>query len=101
MSTLHTVNKSPFQDNSLRSCLQVCGPEDSVLLIEDGVYGAIPASPVANELNALLDSGVRIYVLSNDAQARGMNQFLHGVETADYHYFVELSSAHRCMQSWY
>ena len=41
MSTLHTVNKSPFGNGTLLSCLNHCKPGDAVLLIEDGVYGAL------------------------------------------------------------
>ena len=40
MSTLHTVNKSPFERNSLRTCLGHLTVGDAVLMIEDGVIGA-------------------------------------------------------------
>ena len=36
MSTLHTVNKSPFERNALKSCLDHLSRGDTVLLIEDG-----------------------------------------------------------------
>ena len=39
MSTLHTVNKSPFANQSLISCLGHCKNSDAVLMFEDGVYG--------------------------------------------------------------
>lgn len=47
---LHTVNKSPFERNALESCLQHAKKGSSVLLIEDGVYGAIkgPSPPSAS-----------------------------------------------------
>ena len=38
---LHTVNTSPTQSNSLISCLRVAATNSSILLFEDGVYGAI------------------------------------------------------------
>ncbi|MDO3385732.1 sulfurtransferase complex subunit TusB [Gilvimarinus sp. SDUM040013] len=101
MSTLHTVNKSPFQDNSLASCLQLCSVGDSVLLIEDGAYGASQSSPCAKELISLLNEGTRIYVLENDVRARGLQLLLDGIELTDYQGFVQLSSTHRCIQSWY
>lgn len=40
MSTLHTVNKSPFEKNALKSCLGHLCSGDAVLMIEDGVFGA-------------------------------------------------------------
>ena len=41
MSTLHTVNKSPFERTSLDTCLSVVGTDSTVLMIEDGVSGAL------------------------------------------------------------
>ncbi len=41
MSTLHTVNKSPFATQALLSCLNHAKAGDAVLLIEDGVYGGL------------------------------------------------------------
>jgi len=38
---LHTVNKSPFEKNTLISCLKHCKPGSSVLLIEDGIFAAL------------------------------------------------------------
>ena len=47
---LHTVNKSPFEKNSLQTCLRLSKPGSSILLIEDGVYGALKGSEVATRL---------------------------------------------------
>ena len=41
MATLHTVSRSPFRDVALESCLRVALPGSAVLLLEDGVYGAL------------------------------------------------------------
>ncbi len=41
MSILHTVNKSPYEKNSLDSCLNLAKEGSAVLLIEDGVYAAL------------------------------------------------------------
>ena len=38
---LHTVNKSPLEKNSLETCLRLADSNSSILLIEDGVYGAL------------------------------------------------------------
>ncbi|MBU2887034.1 sulfurtransferase complex subunit TusB [Gilvimarinus agarilyticus] len=101
MSTLHTVNKSPFENNSLTSCLQLCSGEDSILLIEDGTYGGCESSPCREPLTRLMEDGINVYVLENDASARGLHTFLQGVELVDYPGFVKLSCTHQCIQSWY
>ena len=44
MSILHTVNKSPFERNSLEACLKYASAGAAVLLIEDGVYAALAGS---------------------------------------------------------
>ena len=38
---LHIVNKSPFERNALESCLRLSNSGHSILLYEDGVYGAL------------------------------------------------------------
>jgi len=41
MAILHTINKSPFDKNSLEACVRLASKGGSVLFIEDGVYGAM------------------------------------------------------------
>ncbi|MDQ2075663.1 sulfurtransferase complex subunit TusB [Marinimicrobium sp. ABcell2] len=102
MSTLHTVNKSPFSHSTLASCLSICQPGDALLLIEDGVYGALASSPQAEQLRAVHAKGVRVYALEPDIEARGLvGRRLDEVELSDYAGFVRLSSELRCVQSWY
>ena len=36
-TTLHTVNKSPFDNGTLQTCLKFVRQESAVLLIEDGL----------------------------------------------------------------
>ena len=52
MSTLHTVNKSPFANQSLLSCIAHAKAGDAVLMIEDGVYGAAAGTGLAEALKA-------------------------------------------------
>ncbi|UTF60540.1 sulfurtransferase complex subunit TusB [Gilvimarinus sp. DA14] len=101
MSTLHTVNKSPFNDNCLSSCLLLCASSDSLLLIEDGVYGGTNHSPCASELRAKIASGVSVYALENDARARGKLDVIDGITLINDQDFVRLSCEHQCIQSWY
>jgi len=101
MSTLHTVNKSPFDRPSLSSCLGHCMPGDAVLLIEDGVVGARKGSASAAAIEASLKD-CSIYVLEADTAARGMSadDLVAGVETVDYGGFVDLAVKHDRTQSW-
>lgn len=102
MSTLHTVNRSPFSHSALQSCLAICAPGDAVLLIEDGVYAALPQAPSADQLQETLASGVGVLALTKDTSARGLTDRLAaGVELTDYNGFVELACTHQRIQSWY
>ncbi len=101
MSTLHTVNKSPFANGALLSCLKHCRPGDAVLLIEDGVYGALTGSAVAK---AVADSlgDVTLYLLEGDASARGIDadKVLSGARPVGYDGFVDLVADHARTQAW-
>jgi tRNA 2-thiouridine synthesizing protein B len=102
MSTLHTINKSPFSHATLASCLQVCGKEDGILLLEDGVFGALTNSPCAEELIAIIETGVKVYALKGDVNARGLQEKIPtSIQLTDYNGFVQLSIEHKCVQSWY
>lgn len=102
MSTLHTINKSPFSHTTLASCLQVCGKDDGILLLEDGVFGALANSPCAEELTAIIAMGVKVYALKGDVDARGLQEKIpSSIQITDYNGFVQLSIEHKCVQSWY
>lgn len=102
MSTLHTINKSPYSHNSLISCLKICAKNDGILLLEDGVFGALPSTPCAEELQTLIKQGVTIFALINDIKARGLERKLvQGIKLINYNEFVQLTLDHRCVQSWY
>lgn len=102
MSTLHTINKSPFAHTTLASCLQVCGKQDGILLLEDGVFGALTSAPCAEELSTLIGTGLKVYVLADDVNARGLLEKIRSdIQLTDYNGFVQLSIEHNCVQSWY
>lgn len=102
MSTLHTINKSPFAHNTLFSCIKVCAERDGILLLEDGVFGTIASAPGADELQLLIQRGVKVFALINDIKARGLEEKLApNIELIDYNTFVQLTLNHRCVQSWY
>ncbi len=102
MGILHTVNKSPFAHTTLLSCLEICDNTDGILLIEDGVIGALTSSPCTAKLTSLIDQGLNVYALASDLKARGLLTSLHPtIQLTDYDGFVELSIKYRCVQSWY
>ncbi len=72
MSVLHTVNKSPFERNSLDSCLKFAQAGAAVLLIEDGVYAALTGTSAEARVKEALGA-VKIYVLGPDLKARGFS----------------------------
>jgi len=97
---LHIVNKSPFERNSLESCLRLASKGSAVLLTEDGVYGATKGSSVEGKVQAAM-ANVKVYALGPDLQARGMaNRVLDGVTVVDYGGFVDLVAEYSNCQSW-
>ena len=97
---LHVVNKSPFTTTSLESCLRVAKPGATILLIEDGVYGALDGSRVSDAVRAALADRT-VCVLGADAAARGVaDKVLDGIGVVDYDGFVDLVAANDGVQSW-
>lgn len=101
MSTLHTVNKSPFSAGSLLSCLNHCSDGDAVLMIEDGVYGALSGTRISDEVQASAKK-ISLYVLGPDAEARGLDdaRYLSGISGVGYDGFVDLVAQHSRTQAW-
>ena len=100
MAMLHTVNKSPFERNSLDSCLGHAKPGSSVLLFEDGIYAVVKGGAAAGKIQQA--SGVSVYALGPDLKARGIgeDQIIDGVTVVDYGGFVDLVAKHENVQSW-
>ncbi len=98
---LHTVNKSPYEKNSLSTCLRLSRAGSHILLIEDGVYAAIAGASVSESLvHALQDRLVS--VLEPDLQARGIreDELIQGIGMVGYDGFVRLVAASSQVQSW-
>ena len=97
---LHIVNKSPYERNSLESCLRLANKGSAVLLIEDGVYGAVKGGSAAEKVQGAM-ANLKVYALDADLQARGMtDRVLEGVTVVDYGGFVDLVADHSNLQSW-
>ncbi|MEK6748016.1 MAG: sulfurtransferase complex subunit TusB [Pseudomonadota bacterium] len=100
MSVLHTVNKSPFERNGLESCLRYVKKGSSVLLIEDGVFGALAGSTTSTAVKGAM-ANVAVYALEADVLARGIKgKLLDGVKLVDYAGFVDLVTQHDTTSAW-
>lgn len=72
------------------------------MLMEDGVFGAMRSAPCAGQLEDLIERGVKVYVLTSDIKARGLQEkLISQIVLTDYTGFVQLSIDHKCVQSWY
>jgi tRNA 2-thiouridine synthesizing protein B len=101
MSTLHTVNKSPFEKNSLDACLNYASSGANLLLIEDGIYAALKGTRFEPRVKTALDS-VKVYVLGPDLNARGFSEdrVIEGISVVDYAGFVDLAAENAKVQAW-
>ena len=99
-TTLHTVNKSPFDNGTLQTCLKFARQGSTVLLIEDGVYAAARDTSVSKQVQEAMKS-TPICALKADVEARGMqDRVMDGVRLVDYGGFVDLVVEHNAVQSW-
>ena len=98
---LHTVNKSPFEKNSLETCLRLSDKDSTVLLIEDGVYGALKVTKYEAIVKESLNT-IKMYVLGPDLMARGLdkNSLINNIEIIDYQDFVKLAVENERIQNW-
>ena len=98
---LHTVNKSPFEKNSLQSCFNFARPGHAILLFEDGVYAALKGTRFETQLTEALKQ-YKIYVLVADLEARGMRleNVIAGIQGVDYGGFVDLVAENTSVQAW-
>jgi tRNA 2-thiouridine synthesizing protein B len=98
---LHTVNKSPFEKNSLETCLRLASSGSTILLFEDGVYGALKDSGFADSIKNAQKS-LKVYVLGPDLKARGLdkNSLINNIEIIDYQEFVKLVVENEKVQNW-
>ena len=97
---LHTVNKSPFDNGTLQTCLKFARQGSAVLLIEDGVYAAARDTAVSMQMQEVLKN-VPIYALKPDVEARGLQtRVMDGIRLVDYEGFVDLVAEHSAVQSW-
>jgi len=92
MPTLFVLSHAPHTDPAEGRKVAWARPGDTVLLIEDAVYGGgAHPTPLAAHLAEAGTRGVHCCLLAPDAQARGIQPVLPEV---DYAGFVDLLCGH-------
>jgi len=101
MTMLHIINKSPFDGDSLKACIRLAVAGSTVLLTEDGVYGAIKGSACSNDVSNSMKE-TNFYALGPDLKARGVTEdkMIDGIKVVDYAGFVNLVVENDNLQSW-
>lgn len=95
---LHTVSSSPYASASLANCLRYSEPHSEILLLEDAVVAGISGGQWHEKL---ISSGRRIYVLKEDAVARGiLENITSPLELIDISGFVDLTARHVTQMTW-
>lgn len=90
--TLHILNKSPDHPRFQR-CLAALGPDDALILIENGVLAMTTGGQLATV------SG-RIYALTPDLEARGLAVEDSTTAPVDYEGMVRLTTEAGQVISW-
>ena len=85
----------------MENCLRFAQKGHSILLFEDGIYGALTGTRFETLLKGALKS-YNIYVLVPDLQARGMRteNIIDGIKSTDYAGFVDLVAENKTVQAW-
>jgi len=101
MADLHTVNKSPFEKNSLEDAIKFSQAGSAILLIEDGVYGAMKGTSAESMVKGAMGDK-KVYALKSDLMARAIkdDRIIEGIEVVDYAGFVDLVEANDKVQAW-
>ncbi len=96
MSSLHTINRSPYR-GLLEICASLLHQGDAVLFIEDGVYHCMEQGPWPD-----LAADVKVYSLKEDMCARGIqDRNSTSAELINYKQFVELCCEYDKTVSWF
>lgn len=101
MTTLHTVNKSPFERSNLEACLTHAQPGDAILLIEDGVIAALAGGSLEGKMSDAAKT-FKVHVLGPDLAARGLDpaRIVAGITVVDYAGFVDLAAGTKATNAW-
>ena len=98
---LHTINKSPFEKDSLSTSLCYANKGASVLIIENAVYACTKDTRFERAIHD--NHGyIMFYVLGPDLEARGLDNsnLTTNIEIVDYKGFVKLVADNEKTQNW-
>lgn len=98
MTILHTLNKPASYVELSRQLSEALTQQDSVLLIEDGVYHLLSLGQSDNDWPHIAK---QVYALKDDALSRGVAIDNPAIKFVSYQEFVELSAQHNKVVSWY
>jgi tRNA 2-thiouridine synthesizing protein B len=88
---LHLIYQSPFNASSLNNCLTAFETQDSLLLIENGIFCALSGT-LASERLIELTNQQKVFVLAPHAIERGvLSQLIQGTQLIDFNRFVDLT----------
>ncbi len=94
---LHLLNRSPFSSRVHEDVLNAMGPEDQLLLIEDGVNGALGSAG-----HYLVGLEGRLFALREDLESRGLlGRCAESVIVVDVDGFVALTEVADKTISWF
>ena len=98
---LHVLRHAPQDSSRFASALRSMGPEQGLLMIEDGVYSLLLGTSSNNALQ-LLPASVCLYIMEADASARGLaiDDLPKRVKLIDYPTFVQLCTQYHKVLSW-
>lgn len=88
--TLHILNKSP-DHGRYRLCLSAIGPEDGLLLTENGVLAVTQLLDIDSE---------RRFALAPDLEARGLSPQNSSDQTVSFDQMVDLAASAESVISW-
>jgi len=94
---LHILNRSPATSEVYRQAMAAMGPDDRLLMIEDGVQGALES--LVGRFGGLQG---RLYALEEDLAARGQVPLCDAsVTRVDVEGFVALTEEAQRTVSWF
>ncbi|MBL3556830.1 MULTISPECIES: sulfurtransferase complex subunit TusB [Marinobacter] len=88
--TLHILNKPP-EHSRFSLCLAAIGPEDGLLLTENGVLAVTQRLAIHRE---------RCFALAPDLEARGLSAHLSSDQTVSFDGMVGLAASAQNVISW-
>lgn len=88
----------PHRHPAFADCLAAAGARDTILLLGDGVYSALPHSEACIRL---LEHPAQVVLLHDDAAALGVPPGTSPMETVDMAGFVALTEHHPRQLAWY